>query len=107
MEKPNPREPIASSVTPGHLLTNLAGLTYAIADDGIEVSGRNNAMKSNAYLRLSAAIFAVVAVAHAVRAVRQSPLRFGSTDIPVWPSWIAVVVTGFLSAWGFSAARKS
>ena len=29
----------------------------------------------------------------------------GGTEIPVWPSWIAVVFTGILSWLGFTASR--
>lgn len=56
---------------------------------------------SNKYVVVSGAIFGVVAVLQAVRAVNQWPLHVGSLEIPVWASWIAMLVAGSLSAWAF------
>ena len=64
-------------------------------------------MKAKAYLRVTAALFAVVAMGHAARAMLQLPVRAGGLDIPVWLSWLGMAGAGILSAWGFSAARKN
>lgn len=56
---------------------------------------------SNKYVVVSGAIFGVVAVLQAVRAVNQWPLHVESLEIPVWASWIAMLVAGSLSAWAF------
>ena len=61
---------------------------------------------SNRYIVVSGAIFGVVAALHAVRAVYQWPLHVGTLDIPVWASWIGLVVAGSLCAWAFRS-RKS
>ncbi len=58
-------------------------------------------MSSRAFPRVAATFLALVALAHAYRAVQELPVQFGSTAIPVWISWVAVVVTGSLSLWGF------
>jgi hypothetical protein len=56
---------------------------------------------SNKYVVVSGAIFGVVAALHAVRALNQWPVHIGTLEIPVWASWIAMVVAGSLCAWAF------
>ncbi len=64
-------------------------------------------MKSRTYLRISAAIFAVVAIGHAARLVLQVPAHVGAMEIPTWVSWLGCVGAGFLSVWGFRVARRT
>ena len=54
-------------------------------------------MKASSYARLAAVIFAIIALLQLVRAVGGWPTVVGGTEIPVWPSWIAFIVTGILS----------
>lgn len=61
---------------------------------------------SNKYLVVSGALFGVVAVIQAVRALNQWPVLVGSFEIPVWASWIATVVTGSLCVWAFRSRDK-
>ena len=56
------------------------------------------------YSLLAALIFALVALAQAIRAVLAVPITLGQTAIPVWASWIACVVAAILAWLGFSAA---
>jgi hypothetical protein len=46
-------------------------------------------------------VFAVVAVAHLLRAVQATPIQVGSWSAPVAISWAAVIVAGGLALWGF------
>ncbi len=62
-------------------------------------------MTSN-YVVVSGAIFGVVAIAHAVRALYEWPVQIGGLDISVWVSWVAMVVAGGLCAWAFRSAHK-
>jgi ABC-type proline/glycine betaine transport system permease subunit len=61
---------------------------------------------SNKYVVVSGAIFGVVAVLQAVRALNQWPLQVGTLEIPVWASWIAMVVAGSLCVWAFRSQEK-
>jgi len=61
---------------------------------------------SSKYAFVSGTIFGVVAVLQAVRALYQWPVSIGGTEIPVWGSWVAVVVAGSLCAWAFQSVRK-
>lgn len=58
------------------------------------------------YAVVSGVVFGVVAVLQAVRALYQWPVQIGGVDLPVWASWIAVVVAGGLCAWAFQSGRK-
>ena len=61
---------------------------------------------SHKYVVVSGALFGVVAVLQAVRALNQWPLRVGPLDIPVWASWIGMVVAGSLCAWAFRSRGR-
>ena len=61
---------------------------------------------SNKYAVVSGAIFGVVAVVQATRALNQWTVQIGQFDVPVWFSWIAAVVTGGLCAWAFRSKGK-
>lgn len=63
-------------------------------------------MEPKDFSLLAAAIFAVVALLHLIRAVGQWPVVIDTASIPVWVSWVACVVTGALAAIGFAAARN-
>jgi hypothetical protein len=63
-------------------------------------------MKAHAYLAVSAAIFAVVALAHLARMILGWPVIVGPIEIPVWLSVFGVLGPGLLSAWGFMESRK-
>jgi hypothetical protein len=58
------------------------------------------------YAVVSGVLFGVIAVLQAVRALYQWPVNVAGVDIPVWVSWVAVVVAGSLSVWAFRSARK-
>ena len=58
------------------------------------------------YVVVSGVLFGVIAVLQAVRALYQWPVHIGSVDIPVWVSWVALVVTGSLCVWAFRSRHK-
>ena len=57
------------------------------------------------YVVVSGVIFGFMALAQLFRAVTQVPVQIGGAEIPVWASWVALVVAGSMSAWAF-ASRK-
>ncbi len=61
---------------------------------------------SNKYVVVSGTVFGVVAVLQAVRALNQWPLLVGTIEIPVWASWLAMVVAGSLCAWAFRSRGR-
>ena len=57
------------------------------------------------YVVVSGVIFGFMALAQLLRVVNQVSIQIGSVDIPVWASWVAVVVAGGMCTWAF-ASRK-
>jgi hypothetical protein len=61
---------------------------------------------SRNYLATSAFVFALVALAHLLRAVNSWPLVFGEWQVPSVLSWSSAIVTAALSAWSLSLLRE-
>jgi hypothetical protein len=61
---------------------------------------------SSKYVVVSGVIFGFLALAQLLRAVNQVPAQIGGLEIPVWASWVAVVVAGSMCTWAF-ASRSS
>jgi hypothetical protein len=61
-------------------------------------------MKSN-YALVSGAIFGLVALLQAARAIATWPVQIGPLDVPLWFSWVAAVVAGSLSVWALRSSR--
>jgi hypothetical protein len=50
-------------------------------------------------LRVASVIFALFALGHIVRLIRQTQVMVGSHQIPMWLSVVALIVAVFLSIW--------
>ncbi len=59
------------------------------------------------YVVVTGVLFGVIAVVQAVRALNQWPVRVGAVEVPVWVSWIAMVVAGSLCVWAFRSRGGS
>jgi hypothetical protein len=57
------------------------------------------------YTLVSGIVFAVVAIIQAFRAISDWPVQVGPIAVPVWFSWVAVLVAGGLSVWAFRSRR--
>ena len=58
------------------------------------------------YVVVSGVLFGVIAVLQAVRALNQWPVHVGGFEVPVWVSWVAMVVAGSLCVWAFRSGHK-
>jgi len=58
--------------------------------------------QTDRYLAISATAFAIVALAHVVRALAQWSIVIGPWAVPVALSWPAAAATAGLSLWAFS-----
>jgi len=56
---------------------------------------------SNSYAVVSALIFAIVAIMHAVRISKRWPVVIGPYSVSMNVSWEALIVAGVLAIWGF------
>ena len=53
------------------------------------------------YNIVTAALFLIIAVLHLLRVILGWPARIGGLDIPLWVSWLALIVSGGLAFCGF------
>lgn len=47
--------------------------------------------------KVAGVVLGLAALAHLYRAVTGTDLTYGTTTIPMWASWLAIVVAGYLS----------
>jgi hypothetical protein len=58
------------------------------------------------YALVSGVIFGAVAVIQAIRAFNEWPVQVGPFAVPIWFSWIALIVAGSLCVWAFRSAQR-
>lgn len=58
------------------------------------------------YSLVSGAVFGIVAIAQAIRSIMQWPVQIGPLNVPLWFSWIAVVIAGSLCVWAFRSMQR-
>jgi hypothetical protein len=63
-------------------------------------------MKKKTYYTTAATVFAIVALAHLIRAMQEWEAIVAGAAIPVWFSWVAVALAGYLAIRGFQLAGK-
>jgi hypothetical protein len=64
-------------------------------------------MSRNAYLLVTASIFSLVCLLHLARIVFAWSMVIGHWGVPMWLSWVGVIVAGALAYFGFSLAAQS
>jgi len=55
----------------------------------------------NYYTAITALIFAIVALLHAVRLIKRWQVQIGPHSISMSVSWVALVVATLIAIWGF------
>jgi hypothetical protein len=63
-------------------------------------------MERSGYRTISGVVFGLIALGHGIRAVLRIPAQLGQTPIPIWISWVAVVVAGILCVWAFRSSGE-
>ncbi|MBO3460084.1 hypothetical protein G7B40_035435 [Aetokthonos hydrillicola Thurmond2011] len=58
-------------------------------------------MNEKAYILISATVFASVAILHIARLVNHWTLQIGAVSVPLWGSWLGLVIGVLLSVWAF------
>ena len=64
------------------------------------------ALKPASYFKLTSLIFLVIAGVHVYRAINDLSVSLGSWDVPMWLSWIGIVVALFLAYSGYQNSQK-
>ena len=63
-------------------------------------------MKQKTFLNAVGIIFGIIAALHLSRAILSWPAQIGIWNIPLWVSWITVIVAGFLSYVSFKLNKQ-
>ena len=63
-------------------------------------------MDKNQSLMLAAIVFGIIALLHLVRSVFSWTVSIAGFNIPVWLSYIVVIVAGYLSWHMYSAGKE-
>ena len=63
-------------------------------------------MKNKGYCNIAATIFLVIAVVHGIRIIRGWDAVIGGVTIPMWASWLAVIIAGCMALCGYKIACK-
>jgi hypothetical protein len=65
-----------------------------------EAGSQDTPMSSQASgLRVASVIFALFAIGHVVRLVKQAQVTVGTHQIPMWVSVVALIIAAILSIW--------
>jgi hypothetical protein len=62
-------------------------------------------MSSKTFVMIAGAVFGIVALAHLLRIFLALSVTIGDWAVPIWASWLAVIVAGGLSYIGLRLAR--
>ncbi|MEK7612925.1 MAG: hypothetical protein AAB449_02135 [Patescibacteria group bacterium] len=63
-------------------------------------------MNKQTYYALVSIIFGVLAVLHAARLYYQWEAVIGGVEIPIWVSWFALIIAGYLAMRGWMFVQK-
>ena len=63
-------------------------------------------MDKNQSLKLASVIFGLIAVMHLLRSIFSWPVSISAFNVPLWLSYIAVVVFGYLAWQMYSESNK-
>ena len=64
-------------------------------------------MSQKTFSRTAGTLFTLVALGHLLRIAFGASLVIQNTSIPMWVSWIAFIVAGFLAYAGFRLGQRS
>ena len=60
-----------------------------------------------AYIQITGVIFGLIALVHAERLILDWPAQVAGWAVPVWVSWVAILVAGALCAWAFRLVARA
>ena len=64
-------------------------------------------MDQKTFVLLAGVVFAIVALAHLLRIFMGWPIVIDTWTVPMWLSWIALVIAGGLGFFGLSLVSRS
>ncbi len=58
------------------------------------------------YFSITSAIFLIIAVLHILRVILGWPAVIGGWEVPIWLSWVALILAGYLAFSGLKLKQK-
>jgi hypothetical protein len=96
----------AARAAEGRALPDAPGHQLEWAGRDLRAGRRDAANGSENVLCCGRVIFAVVALFHLVRIYMDWPVMIGDWSVPMWVSWIGLVVAGGLAFFGLRLAER-
>jgi len=62
-------------------------------------------MSQKSYYTITGAVFLIIAILHLLRIVNGWPADIGGFIVPMWLSWIAVLLAGYLAYHGLKIKK--
>jgi hypothetical protein len=59
------------------------------------------------YLQISGTLFGLIAVGHLLRLFRHWPVDLAGYAVPLWASWLGLLLAGGLSVWALRLIRAT
>ena len=59
------------------------------------------------YLQISGTLFGLIALGHLLRLFRHWPVDLAGYMVPLWASWVGLVLAGGLSVWALRLMRAT
>jgi hypothetical protein len=81
--------------------------TRGVAADAKCTTKAEGAMNQKAFSLTAGVVFLLIALGHVLRIVLGWSFMVQDFSVPMWASWIAVVIIGYLAYEGLRLARKS
>ena len=63
-------------------------------------------MKEKPYFPITGIIFAIITILHLLRIIYSWPALIGTFKVPLWLSWVALIIGGYLAFISFSLFKK-
>lgn len=63
-------------------------------------------MDHKTYSAITALMFLVIFVLHLLRLIYGWNASLAGMEVPMWASWLAMIISGFFSAFGFRLSDK-
>lgn len=64
-------------------------------------------MTTKNYCIISGLLLSLVAIAHLLRVVGNLPVQVDGYEVPMFVSWLGLIVPAILAAWAFRSAGKT
>ena len=64
-------------------------------------------MSHRSYIVVSGTLFCIVAIAHLLRILYQLPMVVEDYSVPMFFSWVGLIVPALLAVWAYGLARAS